>query len=248
MSIFERYQRKQEKLMADHAETQARIQKMLEESEKEKQKLYNLLEERKVFFRKNFVIIGSLIILITGGLFFIIVRLKKVRQVSEETKEESRQEAEVKSEEGEGLSEYERKIKKLEIIETELVGKNPYEKQVALSMLEQFLKDDDYRIKLRVIEIMHEINSETSVNILERIIKQENTEYKIAACKLLGELKSSHSIELLVKLMDTDDDEIKGIVISSATRVLNNKVADDELMAKIKSKLDEKYAQDNLIG
>lgn len=263
LAVFEKHRERQDGLILDYSESQAKIQQLLESSESEKKKLYNMLKEKEMllsdfiaeqkgkrqefagFIKRNSLIIGSLAVLTVVLVVFLINRQVRIKQINLEIEKKQKelqrvQEAPLKDRKV--LSDYERKIKKLEIIESELAGENPYENQVALNMLEQFLTDKDFRIRLRVIKVMHSINAGAAVDILNRIIKQEKNEYKVAACKLLGEFESPASVKLLLELDDRADDDMRKSVVSSLANTLNRKGINNELKDEVRNKLDA-YAQ-----
>lgn len=264
ISVFEKYQRNQVRALIGYAKEQSRIQEILDESNKEKQKLYKLLtakeelltnilnkqkDERKELFgfmQKNLAVIGGVIgITVVAGFFLIQKQLKQNRFQSEIQRKF--QEKVFKSfrksleQDKTQHSEFEKKVKKLEIIESELVGENPYENQVALNMIEQFLNDIDYKVKLKAVKVLHRINSQDAIGVLEEIIKQETGEFRQDACELLGEIRSRKSISLLLMFADSQNDDIKKSALFSLSEVIKDPNIGSEMKTKIEDKINKVY-------
>lgn len=257
-AAFEKYQEQQNKILKKYTEKQARLQGLLESSEKEKEKLYALLQERNtavnnvikkaeklnLFFKRNLLWFAGLAVLAAILSGVILVRKLKVKKdnylaQSKLQKEMLESFDKLSGESQKRLSEYEKKNKRLEIIEAELVGDRQFENQVALRMLSTFFEDAEYRIRLRAVKLLHRIDSHRAVQILWKIIKQETGEIRVASCSLLGEMSSDVSVKLLLKLADVRNDELKKAVLASLVRILNSEGTAVELKKKIRYKLDE---------
>ncbi|MFH1415787.1 MAG: hypothetical protein ABIH89_06865 [Elusimicrobiota bacterium] len=144
-------------------------------------------------------------------------------------------------------TEFEKKMKKLEIIESKFAGEDPYENQVALNMLEEFVHDPDYRVKLVMVKILHKISPEIAVGIAGRMIKREKGSFKSAACRLLGELVSPESIDLQLALLESEDKDIRKSAKYSLSRMLASSRIDEETKKIIKMRIDEADASGDWI-
>ncbi|MGM0442234.1 MAG: HEAT repeat domain-containing protein [Elusimicrobiota bacterium] len=244
LEAFKEYRQRQEQLLEKYDETRVQMQHSLGETLQEKQTVEEKLQEREKQLEEALtekketrrlwlgVIIG--VVLIAGGGFIILYKkLTKDKEIAVSKKIE---EEEKNPEE----TEYERKMKKIEIIENELTTENPYENQVALNMVEQFLDDEDYRIRLRIIEVIHKIDPDSATEILKDIIKEETGQFRDGACKLLGDLISEKNIKLLLQLVENREylrEVLYEPLVHAATQLDN----DRELKSEIKAKLKKYY-------
>ncbi len=141
-------------------------------------------------------------VLLTAGVSGVILIRRKRRPVKAPQEQEPPESAEKEKDTGAAAEtgSYEKKIRKIEIIESELAGKDPYENRVAINMLKQFLNDSDHRVKLRIVESIHRIDPSTAAGTLKKIILNEKGEYRAGACRLAGRLGSPEAAELLIEL------------------------------------------------
>jgi tetratricopeptide (TPR) repeat protein len=235
---FEEYQSKQDKILNEYQEAQSRMQDMLHSSTRERDRLYSLLlkerktqeeniskQESRITFKN--ILWLSLVSVALLSFVFIVVGIfigtnsdKKVRNIFHDRFIKSLNK--IPDKESFDLAEYEKKIKKLDIIEKELAGGNPFENEIALNILDQFLHDADFRIRLRVVKVLHEIDAQTAVDILGNIITGDAGEHRKAACKLLGDFESLQSIDLLLKYTAAQDESIREDSISALNKIVES--------------------------
>ncbi len=266
VTVFEKYHTKNSEIFADYFTTQKKLQELLDSSEKEKKRLYALLEEKEASVRKReelvanlllilkkyFIWVIAFIILLVLGFTLLLKKHLKFKQIGVEAQNKLQEKltesiTKLSNKTTDQLTEFEKKQKKLEIIKDELSGKNQLEHQVALNILEQFLSDVDYRIRLEAIEIMHIFAPGKAFHLLSNIIENEPGELKTAACDLLGEIQSNASIDLLLKLSETNNNEIKKTVLASLVKIFQSSNIEIELKNKIRHKIDEIYVNGNWV-
>jgi len=240
-AAFEEYQKKQVKIISEYNEAQSKMQEMLQSSEKEKKRLLALLKNREIQLKEIFEnqkkeekmnIFQNRYFLLSLSMLLVAFIFIAGKYSGKKHKK---------------LSDYEKKIRKLKIIESELAVHNQKESQVALTMLEQFLKDRDYKIKLKVIKLIHKIDPKAAINMLDDIIMNKKGDFRKGAFRLLGELKTLDSIELLLRVTDSDNEKMKEKAIVSLSEILKNGDIDGTFKERIRNKLDKIYVQENWV-
>jgi tetratricopeptide (TPR) repeat protein len=255
-AVFEEYQKQQNEILKDYIKTQARLQEILESSENEKAKIYKLLEEREELLDevlkegKNILSLGKKTIWIAAGLALVlmlftgiilkkrIIKNREIAQIEKDFQDKIIQSIKV-SDGKQELSEYEKKLKKLDILDSEMTDMNSLEDEVAVNIVSQYLNDVDYRIRLRAVNILHKVEPKKAVQILCKIINSETGEIRASACNLLGEIDSDYSVELLLRLADSKHDDIKKNALAAMVKILHSNKSGSEIKKIISNKLDE---------
>jgi tetratricopeptide (TPR) repeat protein len=261
-SIIEKYQEEQDKLLKQYSGMQAKVREVTESSEKEREKLQVLLSkkesalikmldkqaaEKKKFKKRIMAVSGGSAVLIAVIVMFLLRKQHKIKQSGRKVQKKLQDDLKASEDAKKELSEYDKKMKKIEIIESSLGGDDPYENQVALNMLEDFSSDKDFRIRLRVVGVLHKIDPDVAVEIIRKVIGQENDEYRNAACKLMEKLHSPACVDLLLELSDSRDNNMRKLVLDALNRLIQNPDTGTALKEKIKDRLSREYAEDDWI-
>jgi HEAT repeat protein len=138
------------------------------------------------------------------------------------------------------MSEYEKKLKKLEIIEKELTDENYHENQMAVRMLKDFLDDKDRRVELDAVRVLHKINPKEALNHIAVLLKKEKSSaLRIEACRKLGEMVSKESIDLMLNLAQSKSEDIKRTAFSVLSGIMNKNIISGNYKSEVKQKLQE---------
>jgi len=253
MAVFEKYQKSQNKLMQNYFKVQEEFKKMMERSEKEKLRLYsmlkaqeeevkNLLQSREKQTNIIYENIKKSIFIAGGALLFVFIFIGTALLIKGKSNGYSKGDlkellASVEKIPKEEISDFDKKIKKLQIIESEFSEGSPEENQMGLKLLNSFLNDEDLRIQLQAVKILHKINSKQAVKIIVNLLKKNKAEARYEVCKALGSLVSRESIDTLIKLSSVKDEKIKKISVSALAELANRKNVPEKIKKTIKVRL-----------
>jgi hypothetical protein len=261
MAVFEEYQKKQNDLLLRYDEAQQKIREIVETSEREKEKLYGLLKEKEEevasvikqqdMERKKVLAFITRTLLVAAGAVALIISFFALRQYNQNRSQRLFQSRiaesfrELTDTAGADLSDHEKKMRKLGIIERELAGRDPRENQVALKMLDDFLKDGSYKIRLKAIRILHDIDPQKAVKSLEPLMKSQELRPEIES--LIKDIYSPDIVELLLKLAGSENQELKRMAVSALIEIMKKQKIDPELEIKIKKTIEKNYRQEEWI-
>ncbi|MFH1416440.1 MAG: HEAT repeat domain-containing protein [Elusimicrobiota bacterium] len=231
LEFFEDYQKKSDIMIEEYRQAHLQMREFLQNTRTAD------LNSRNSIFNKGNVAVAALPIALIAMLLVVFRNRAPGKDGSDA----------VPGSNGKIVQEHEKKLKKLDIIESELATDNTKENQVALNILSQFYADADFRVRLRAIEVLHKIDPGNAVEMLDKIIQNEIGQIRIAACGLLGEINSEDSIELLIKYTDAEDNEVKKAVLASLAKILKSKSTSKSSINRIESILENIYKDEEWI-
>ncbi|MFC2091630.1 HEAT repeat domain-containing protein, partial [Elusimicrobiota bacterium] len=257
ISIFGKYKDQQDVLFKEFSGIQNKLQDVLDSSKEEKEELFRLLEERDVIitnmmnkdkaqewtWKKNltWAMLAVAVMLIAAAVFIEkkYSKRQEVYAVQEDLQRKLLDSFEkVSLGSGSGVTEYDKKSRKLDIIVNELANGNDLEKKTAVRLLSSFIEDMDYRVRLKAVAVLGSISESKAVSILLKMIKNEGGQVRLQACGMLGDIKSDASAQILFKLADIKDEELKKAAMKSLIKLSNAETISREMREKIKIKLD----------
>lgn len=246
---FNKYHEQQKKILSEYDKTLAHLKEVVDASRQIKR--FDM-SRAGMFIKKNSAYFLIFILVFSAVMFFIfkaISRSKKSKIVNEKVFQEKMLISfdKISKVYDKQTPEFDKKIKKLNIIEVELTGDNKMENKIAEHMLESYFNDINYKVRLKAIQILHKVDPERAVQIIEDIIKREKGEIMLEAIKLLGEISSDYSLELLLKLTEYKKDDIKKTALTSIVKILNTAITTDDMKKKINKKLKDIYSDGDWI-
>ncbi|MFA5859534.1 MAG: HEAT repeat domain-containing protein [Elusimicrobiota bacterium] len=111
------------------------------------------------------------------------------------------------------------RIKSIEVIESEL----PEESEIAERLLEEFLADNNIRVRIRAIEALYPHNEIRALDMLWDIAHSTDLQAHYIVIDTLATTKSPRALLLLTKFLGDDDEALKRKVFQAITRILERK-------------------------
>ncbi|NLB35022.1 MAG: hypothetical protein GX817_04285 [Elusimicrobia bacterium] len=184
---------------------------------------------------------GAGIVLLLFGSIFLVTRQIKIGKLKTQLK------AKPTPDEAKApvpVADFDTKMKQIGLIESKMIVKAP---DKALDKLAEYIDDEDYRIKIRIIEVIHKIDPAIATEIARDIIVEEQDPIRSAACDLLGRLDSVESAVAIFELFKYQGPETSDIkdLLEEKLRELSARELPVALKEEILSKLGESDSPTN---
>lgn len=105
------------------------------------------------------------------------------------------------------------RIHGIEVIEAELVADNS--KEMRDRLLENFLKDNDIKVKSKALQVLHKYNPVKAFNNIKKMSADTDTNTRICAAEILENITSKEGISLLISMWKDPDEKVQREVLKS---------------------------------
>jgi tetratricopeptide (TPR) repeat protein len=109
------------------------------------------------------------------------------------------------------------RIHGIEVIEAELVADNS--KEMRDRLLENFLKDNDIKVKSKALQVLHKYNPAKAFDNIKKMSADADTNTRICAAEILGNITSKESISLLISMWKDPDEKVQREVLKSLSNI-----------------------------
>ncbi len=248
---LESFRKEQEKLISGYLKQKDVFDKIIAKLDTERDSLKKIIKEREETIKNDiirFVIIAAITAFIAGILLFGILFLwyrkkeglktdallshqesiiKKMQSFSAPSDRTASDSALFKIDSSErGVitdinTSIRKKAKRVEMLEKDLLDeKDP---EVAEKLFQQYINDDNNRIKANAAKALYPHNSRKALEILAEMLLNYDKWMRTSAVWALGEITSEKAAKLLLSLKNEDDPNVKVQLTESIEKLMDNK-------------------------
>ena len=215
-TLFRNYQSRQEKLITEYLKTEKNMQSFIEQFEAEKKNFYKTLEEKenKIEFllsEKEEKEAGSgLYKKFLPLLFLTIILLSLFSYLGRRSPEKADNPLIMEEKEPvKDLTPLEKKIKKIGILAGEFTRDDIKERDAALLIIIQYLRDKNDLVKIEAIKALYRLEPKLSLETISKNIHRDNFVLALLSSRFLIEAGSPQVVYLLFDLSHSINQKIK---------------------------------------
>ncbi len=262
---LESFRKEQEKLISGYLKQKDVFDKIIAKLDTERDSLKKIIKEREETIKNDiirFVIIAAITAFIAGilllGILFLWYRkkeglktdallshqesiIKKMQSFSAASDRTASDSASFKIDSSErGVitdinTSIRKRAKRVEMLEKDL--RDEKDPEVAEKLLQQYINDDNNRIKANAAKALYPHNSQKALEILAEMLLNYDKWMRTSAVWALGEISTEKAAKLLLSLKNEDDPNVKAQLTENIEKLMDNKELSQDTMDNLVERL-----------